>query len=119
MVLWSIHVCVTLQPLSVDSMSMLQSDPPMSGILISNANLFGASNSVIVTGAFHDFPSQLFLPLNFAPSAGPVAPLIQSPPSFSGDHRPIEGRSVTRSHTCSGVAAISFETVTSFSIPLP
>jgi hypothetical protein len=47
------------------------------------------------------------LPLNRAPSAGPLAPFTHFPPVFSGDHSPMRDNSLTSANTRSAGAAIS------------
>ena len=100
-------------------MSKLQSEPPISGNRILKAKRSGSLNSVIFTGANHDFPSQEFFPINLAPSSAPFEPFTHLPPSFSGDQRPMLGKSVMSSQTFVGLAAISFETLCFFSIRAP
>ena len=68
--------------------------------------------SVILPCVVQVFEPWRFDPLNVTPTAGPVAPLSHSTPSFSGDHLPICERSATSPQTVSGGAAISVVTCT-------
>ena len=82
-----------------------------------NEKRLGGSKTVTSTDVDHDRRPLRFLPVKRAPTAGPVAPLLQCPPWFSGDHDPIDGRSVTIAHTFSAGAAISRVTDTVSAMP--
>src|ERR1700680_4944833 len=70
---------------------------------------------IVATVSHFLFPFR-FVPRNFAPGCGPVAPCSHLAPTFSGDHSPIRVRSETIAHTCSTGAAISRVTLTSSAI---
>ncbi len=80
--------------------------------LIMNANSLPGTQSVTVATVFHVFLPREFVPRNFAPACGPVAPSSHSPPTFSGDHSPIRVTSPTIAQSVSGAAAMSRLTVT-------
>src|SRR5438552_18254407 len=81
-----------------------------------NENRLPGSESTTVPFVFHVLFPERFVPRNFAPGCGPVAPPRHSAPSFSGDHSPIRVTSDTIAHTCSADAAMSRVTLTSSAI---
>src|SRR5882757_10478619 len=72
-----------------------------------NDNRLGACASLMTAPPDQRCHPFLLLPLNFAPGAGSVAPPFHFPPTFSGLHSPMRGRSLTIDQIFSGVAAIS------------
>ena len=77
-----------------------------------NPNARPGSHAVISQSVFHDFLPLAFVPVNFAPTAGPGAPPFQIAPVASGDHSPIRVTSLMSDHTDSGAAAMSVCTLT-------
>jgi hypothetical protein len=78
----------------------------------SKANSRPGSQVSTTMSVVHDFFWWALVPRKCAPAAGPVAPLAQVPPVFSGDHSPIRGMSLTRLQIRSGGAAISLDSDT-------
>ncbi len=76
----------------------------MPAALTSNANSLPGSAVVTTASVDHFFLPLALVPLNFAPTAGPVAPFTHLPPVFSGENSPIRGRSLINAYTCSGDA---------------
>jgi hypothetical protein len=109
----SVQLSVTVHPLCVGVMSYAHRATGRPNAVTRNENRRPGSASTTFATVFHDLPPCRFEPRNAAPGAGPVAPLIQAPPSFSGDHSAMRGRSDTISHTASAEAATTRLTDTS------
>ena len=78
--------------------------------MTANSKTLPGSQATTVTVVDQRRTPFLLVPLNTEPRAGPVAPFVHLPPTFSGDHSPIRGRSETSDHTFSAGAAMSRET---------
>ncbi len=105
----SVQVSVTRQPPTMISTWYAHREIGMRCQEISKANDLGGLKTLTFATVDQASPARELTPLNRAPTCGPDAPSIHLPPSFSGESRPIAGKSVMIAKTFSGALSMSIE----------